>query len=554
MRGGPRRPSSGSQYELLELLGAGGFGEVYRARYLGPMGFVRDVAIKLLHNGVDERAQPVERLRDEARILGMLSHPNIVQVLRPAVIEGRWAIVMEHCEGVSLSAFVGDEHAPPPQTMPQLCVLETLEIVAGALLHAYEARGPDGAPLRVLHRDLKPSNLHLTLTGHLKLLDFGVAHGLFDGREAATDMIVMGTLSYMAPERLRGEDSPAGDVFALGVTAVELITGSPYGSPSQDGMSAAALWVRARGRMGRLLPGFEGLLCRMVSRRAAERPGLAQLRDEARALRRSVDAVDVTLADWAAEVVPPTLDRLRRRNRAKQSRVGEVIHEQSVAALIDADAPLPGATPPVIDAAPLTVPVSLPGPRAAVARVSGGALRGLGLSGLVTLGALGIGLPLAVAGGLAYKNAQRAEGPRALSPPPQAVAVAPGGDAEAIAEPPAEPPAEPSKTPLAPAAAPASQRREGAPSSPPPPIEPPAPRAGGVWVSVSGNVESVTVTTPRGPVRLPAALAPGRYPMSVQFAQAVDPAHATLEVPTAGPLRLRCMWEFLNCVPQVSAN
>lgn len=561
-----RRPST-SRYELLELLGAGGFGEVYRARYLGPMGFVRDVAIKLLHNDVDSRAQPVERLRDEARILGMLSHPNIVQVLRPAVIEGRWAIVMEHCEGVSLSSFVGNEGAPPRYTMPTLCVLELLEVVAGALLHAYEARGPDGAPLRVLHRDLKPSNLHLTLTGHLKLLDFGVAHGLFEAREAATDMIVMGTLSYMAPERLRGEDGPAGDVFALGVTAIELLTGLPYGSPSQDGMSAALLWERARGRLGRLLPGVEALLRSLISRRAAERPGLAQLRDEARALRRSVDAVDVTLADWAAEVVPPTLERLRGRHRAKPSRVGQILHEQSIGTVLEeeplfgavsasqlAQHPLaPAATTASQDRpqpAPPTVPVSFPEPRPPrrAARVSGGALRGFGLSGLVAVGAVVIGFPVVLAGGLAYHQARSdmahtaaiEEGASALS---KQAAPGPADDA----------PVAPAPAPLAPTAPKVSKGR-GEPPSPLTPSTPPSTTpsvtasSGAVWVSVSGNVNAVVVTTPRGPVHLPASLSPGRYPMSVQFAQAEDPTFVTLDVPAGSPLRLRCMWEFLNCV------
>jgi hypothetical protein len=390
-------------------------------------------------------------------------------------------------------------------------------------------------------------------------------------------MIVMGTLSYMAPERLRGEDGPAGDVFALGVTAIELLTGLPYGSPSQDGMSAALLWERARGRLGRLVPGVEALLGRLISRRAADRPGLAQLRDEARALRRSVDAVDVTLADWAADVVPATLERLRARHRAKPSRVGQILHEQSVGTVLE-DEPLPGAVsasqvvqralPPasptvsldVPPAAPPTVAVSFPEPRAVhrAARVSGGVLRGVGLSGLVALGAVVIGLPVVLAGGLAYRQALSdaaqanaalavgaGEGAQHIHPPTAAEGVIEAPDA-AETHPSAAPTAAPRmRSGAGPGTAPSTSAASSVPSSAASSV---LSSAGAVWVSVSGNVDAVVVTTPRGPVRLPASLPPGRYPMSVQFAQAVDPAFVTLDVPAGGPLRLRCMWEFMNCV------
>ena len=207
------------QYELLGLLGEGGFGAVYLARFLGEGGFEKLVAVKVLNAELEDMVEIARRLRDEARILGLLRHRAIVGVDRLTRLDGRWAVVMEYVVGEDLSQVVRRGRVP---TGP---ALEIIAEVASALNVAWHMEGPNGQPLRLLHRDLKPANIRLTPDGDVKVLDFGVARAEFDTREAATRSVAFGTPSYMPPERLDLlPDGPEGDIYALGVVLFELLT------------------------------------------------------------------------------------------------------------------------------------------------------------------------------------------------------------------------------------------------------------------------------------------------------------------------------------------
>ena len=139
------------RYELLELLGKGGFGRVYLARFHGEAGFQKDVALKFLKSGAQDNRNLIARLRDEARLLGLLRHRAIVHVDRLIRLQGAWVIVMEYVPGADLSSFMKDGPVPPGPT------LEVLE-VASALTAAYERSSPDGQALRLTHRDIKPEH------------------------------------------------------------------------------------------------------------------------------------------------------------------------------------------------------------------------------------------------------------------------------------------------------------------------------------------------------------------------------------------------------------
>jgi serine/threonine protein kinase len=215
--GGPGPPAR--QYELLGLLGEGGFGAVYLARFLGEGGFEKLVAVKVLNADLEDMVEIARRLRDEARILGLLRHRSIVGVDRLTRLDGRWAVVMEYVVGEDLAQLVRRGRVP---TGP---ALEIIADVASALHAAWHMLGPNGQPLRLLHRDLKPANIRLTPDGDVKVLDFGVARAEFDTREAATRSVAFGTPSYMPPERLDlMPDGPEGDIYALGVVLFELLT------------------------------------------------------------------------------------------------------------------------------------------------------------------------------------------------------------------------------------------------------------------------------------------------------------------------------------------
>jgi non-specific serine/threonine protein kinase len=226
------------RYEILAPLGAGGMGEVYRARdtRLG-----RDVALKVLPQGVAADPERLERFEREARTVASINHPNIVTLHSVEDDAATRFLTMELVEGQAL-----DRHLAPGGLAIER-VKELGVAVAGALAAAHE-RG-------IVHRDLKPANIMLTSDGRVKVLDFGLAK-LARVRAASTDSDtetavaalsrpgqVVGTIPYMAPEQVRGEEADERtDVFALGVVLYELATGRrPFQGPNAAVISSAIL-------------------------------------------------------------------------------------------------------------------------------------------------------------------------------------------------------------------------------------------------------------------------------------------------------------------------
>jgi eukaryotic-like serine/threonine-protein kinase len=205
-------------YEVLSLIGAGGMGEVYRARdpRLG-----RFVAIKVLRASVLGDAERIRRFEMEARAVGALNHPNIVAVHDVGCDHGENFIVTELLEGETLRRRLSSGALPLKRALDLAA-----QVVRG--LAAAHAAG-------IVHRDLKPENLLITRDGRIKILDFGLAHArpAEDLSDISTELpltqsgVIMGTIGYMAPEQVRGQrvDFRA-DVFAFGCILYEMLGGS----------------------------------------------------------------------------------------------------------------------------------------------------------------------------------------------------------------------------------------------------------------------------------------------------------------------------------------
>jgi WD40 repeat protein len=223
------------EYEVLERIGAGGMGEVYRARdpRLG-----RDVAIKVLPALYTLNADRLQRFQQEARTAGMLNHPNLLTVFELGVHDGAPYIVTELLEGETLRTRLEGGAALAPRK-----VIDYAIQIANGLAAAHE-KG-------VVHRDLKPENLYLTKDGRVKILDFGLAKltAVTAGELADVETMkretapgtVMGTVGYMAPEQVRGQSvDHRADIFSLGAVLYEMLSGRRafHGDSSVETMNA----------------------------------------------------------------------------------------------------------------------------------------------------------------------------------------------------------------------------------------------------------------------------------------------------------------------------
>jgi serine/threonine protein kinase/tetratricopeptide (TPR) repeat protein len=241
-----------SHYRIVERLGAGGMGEVYRALDLH---LDRDVAIKVLPSGTFHDESARRRFRREAEALSRLNHPHIATVHDFDSADAVDFLVMEYVPGRTLSDRIGR----PPLAEKEIAVVGG--DVAAALEEAHE-RG-------VVHRDLKPANVMVTPKGRAKVLDFGLAR-LVDVADTAqttsnTGSAMAGTLPYMAPEQVRGESTDARtDIYALGIVLYEMAAGKrPFDEP-HTGRLADAILHAAVPPPSRWQPRLSGELERII--------------------------------------------------------------------------------------------------------------------------------------------------------------------------------------------------------------------------------------------------------------------------------------------------
>ena len=325
------------RYEIVGEIGAGGMGEVYRARdtQLGRM-----VAVKVINEDTAGNRHSIERFEREARTVAQLSHPNILNIHDFGEDNGVVYAVTELLEGRDLAARIRSGPLPLSKALS----------IAGEVANGLAAAHGRG----IIHRDIKPENVFITNTGQVKILDFGIASLRNVSFETSSDpeMVtktltyfgsVIGTPGYLSPEQARGEPADArSDIFSFGSTLYEMLTGQRAfrGSTPQETM--LAILNRDPVPMTELRPSIPAALEIVVQRCLEKEPD--ERFESARDVAYALQAISTT--GRTPLVVAMKQQRLARIRRVGAAAIGVVAIMSAAAAMVQltrqSPPPLPG--------------------------------------------------------------------------------------------------------------------------------------------------------------------------------------------------------------------
>ncbi len=236
-------PTTFGTYKILGRISTGGMAEIYKARNQGPGGFSRTFAIKRILPHLSTHQEFVDMLVDEAKIAGLLSHANIVQILDLGMAEGTYYIAMEYVDGPDLGRILkraserGDRVPVPHAVYILLEVLKGLEYAHNRAV----VRDGQPMPLQIVHRDVTPGNVLVSVQGEVKLTDFGIAKASVKALETLSG-VIKGRFDYLSPEQASaGVLDARSDLFSAGVLLYEMVTGKNPFSRKREADSIIAI-------------------------------------------------------------------------------------------------------------------------------------------------------------------------------------------------------------------------------------------------------------------------------------------------------------------------
>ncbi|MFO8073862.1 MAG: serine/threonine-protein kinase [Polyangia bacterium] len=261
------------RYRLESLLARGGMAEVFRASATGPSGFYKPVCLKRIRPELGDDPEFVEMFEREARIAALLQHPNIVQVFDFDRFEGQLFLAMEYVEGLDLRAVL-KETSSLGLRVPIGFVFAVARGLLAALKCAHELE-VEGRAGPVVHRDVSPHNLLISVDGHVKLTDFGIAKAR--GTSSATrEGVVKGKLAYLSPEQARGEEATErSDLFGAGIVLWEMLAGRRLFGGGSDQESVARVLAADVPPLTHLSSEIRSLLDGLLERDPTRRIGTA---------------------------------------------------------------------------------------------------------------------------------------------------------------------------------------------------------------------------------------------------------------------------------------